>query len=158
MQFMPAHSGQCTLTKARACTMTPRKKTGKRSMGFSADFLDTIGGSSKKTRIGRPMNHKRYRCLAALDSSLFSRRPSACSTPHSARTKDIRLALAARYVPTSVKLYDNMKESNTVKELGGTYSLDQYGAVLVSGRNEYTHNACAPTPPEGKSFVNSNSR
>jgi non-heme Fe2+,alpha-ketoglutarate-dependent halogenase len=80
------------------------------------------------------------------------------STPHAGKTKEMRLAVAARYVPTSVELYGNMKETNIVYELGGNYSLDSYGAVLVSGRNEYTDNRIRAHTTRGKAFVNSNPR
>jgi non-heme Fe2+,alpha-ketoglutarate-dependent halogenase len=45
-----------------------------------------------------------------------------------------------------------------VHELGGSYSLDNYGAVLVSGRNEYSHNRIRTHTTRGKEFVNSNPR
>jgi non-heme Fe2+,alpha-ketoglutarate-dependent halogenase len=77
------------------------------------------------------------------------------STPHAGKTREMRLAVAARYVPTSVELYGNMKESNIVHELGGSYSLDNYGAVLVAGRNEYAHNRIRTHTTRGKAFVNS---
>jgi non-heme Fe2+,alpha-ketoglutarate-dependent halogenase len=80
------------------------------------------------------------------------------STPHAGKTKEMRLAVASRYVPTSVELYGNMKETNTVYELGGSYSLDNYGAVLVSGRNEYTHNRIRTHTTRDVPFVNCNPR
>jgi len=76
------------------------------------------------------------------------------STPHAGKTKEMRLAVAARYVPTSVELYGNMRTTNIVRELGGTYSLDQYGAVLVAGRNDYTHNRIRSHTTRGQAFVN----
>jgi len=51
-----------------------------------------------------------------------------------------------------------MKETNIVKELGGSYSLDQYGAVLVSGRNDYQHNKIRTHTTRGTAFVNYNPR
>jgi non-heme Fe2+,alpha-ketoglutarate-dependent halogenase len=59
------------------------------------------------------------------------------SRPYSGRTKDMRLGYVARYVPTSVKIYP---DTEVVTEDGGSIELDKYGAVLVSGKNEFTPN------------------
>lgn len=59
------------------------------------------------------------------------------SHPHSGLTDAMRLGFAARYVPTSVRVYPF---SNTLEEFGGEASLEKYGCVLVSGRDEYRHN------------------
>ncbi|MGH8258230.1 MAG: chlorinating enzyme [Steroidobacteraceae bacterium] len=53
-------------------------------------------------------------------------------------TKNItRMALAARYVPTHVRIYPNM---TVLKEYGGTADLSRWRAVLVSGEDQYQHN------------------
>lgn len=54
------------------------------------------------------------------------------SHPHAGKTKRARVAFAARYVPTSVKVYPS---TSVVAEYGGVISLEKYGAVLVSGRD-----------------------
>lgn len=71
------------------------------------------------------------------------------SHPHSGKTKDMRLGYVARYVPTSVKIYP---DTDVVTEYGGSISLEKYGAVLVSGKNEFTHNRIATQTTRGKSF------
>lgn len=71
------------------------------------------------------------------------------SHPHSGKTKDMRLGYVARYVPTSVKIYP---DTDVVTEYGGSISLEKYGAVLVSGKNEFTHNRIAKQTTRGKSF------
>jgi non-heme Fe2+,alpha-ketoglutarate-dependent halogenase len=73
------------------------------------------------------------------------------STPHTKKTKEMRLAFAARYVPTSVKIYG---ERSSVTELGGSFSLENYGAVLVSGKNTYTQNRIRTHTTKGKAFIN----
>lgn len=62
------------------------------------------------------------------------------SHPHAGKTKEMRLGFVARYVPTSVRIYP---DTDYIEEYGGRISLERYGAVLVSGRNEYTHNRIA---------------
>ncbi len=59
------------------------------------------------------------------------------SHPHTGESKEMRLGFAGRYVPTSVRVYP---DTDAVEEYGGRVSLDRYGAVLVSGRDEYGHN------------------
>ena len=80
------------------------------------------------------------------------------STPHAGKTKETRVAFAVRYVPTSVIVYGHQKGSNIVRELGGSFSLDNYGAVLVSGKNDYSHNRIRTHTTRGEAFVNCNPR
>lgn len=59
------------------------------------------------------------------------------SHPHSGLTDQMRLGFAARYLPTSVKVYPY---SDALAEFGGAASLEKFGNVLTSGRDEYHHN------------------
>ncbi len=59
------------------------------------------------------------------------------SHPHLGLTKDMRLAYAARYLPTKVKVYPHSRQ---LQEFGGTASLEQHRCVLVSGEDSYGHN------------------
>ena len=59
------------------------------------------------------------------------------SHPHSGKTQNLRLGFAARYVPTQVKVYPY---SDDLDEFGGNATLKNYGAVLVSGQDNYNHN------------------
>ncbi|HYX12949.1 MAG TPA: chlorinating enzyme [Nostoc sp.] len=71
------------------------------------------------------------------------------SHPHSGKTKEMRLGYVARYVPTCVRIYP---DTDVVEEYGGTISLDKYGAVLVSGENEFNHNRIVKQTTRGKTF------
>ena len=62
------------------------------------------------------------------------------SHPHAGKSKEMRLAFVSRYVPTAVQVYPG---TDAIEEYGGRISLDRYGAVLVSGRNEHSHNRIA---------------
>jgi non-heme Fe2+,alpha-ketoglutarate-dependent halogenase len=72
------------------------------------------------------------------------------SFPNNSKTNEMRLAFASRYVPTSVRIYP---DTDIVEEYGGSVSLDKYGAVLVAGKNEYTHNRIATHTTRGHAFV-----
>jgi non-heme Fe2+,alpha-ketoglutarate-dependent halogenase len=76
------------------------------------------------------------------------------SLPHAAKTNEMRMAFAARYVPTSVTIYEHMKDTNIVTELGGSFSLEKFGAVLVAGRDDFAHNRIRTHTTAGKPFVN----
>lgn len=71
------------------------------------------------------------------------------SHPHEGRTRDMRMGFVARYVPTSVQIYPDTTE---IEEYGGRVSLDRYGAVLVSGDDEYGHNRLADRTSRGVPF------
>jgi non-heme Fe2+,alpha-ketoglutarate-dependent halogenase len=72
------------------------------------------------------------------------------SHPHSGKTEEMRMGFAARYVPTSVKIYPDTEE---IEEYGGSVSLEKYGAVLVCGRDEFGHNRIATQTTRGRRFA-----
>jgi len=80
------------------------------------------------------------------------------SLPHLGKSNEMRLGFAARYNPSAVTVYASMKESNRVTELGGSFSLENYGVVLVSGKDEYGHNRVRTHTMKGKPFINANPR
>jgi non-haem Fe2+, alpha-ketoglutarate-dependent halogenase len=61
----------------------------------------------------------------------------------------MRLGYAARYLPTSVRVYPY---SDTLEEFGGTASLEKFGNVLVSGTDEFNHNRFAKQTVNGFRF------
>jgi non-haem Fe2+, alpha-ketoglutarate-dependent halogenase len=71
------------------------------------------------------------------------------SHPHAGLTDAMRLGFAARYLPTSVKVYPY---SDTLQEFGGEASLEKHGCVMVSGRDEYDHNRFVETTVHGTPF------
>ncbi|MEH2436319.1 MAG: chlorinating enzyme [Nostoc sp.] len=72
------------------------------------------------------------------------------SHPHSGKTKQMRLGYVARYVPTSVRIYP---DTEVVTEYGGSIKLEKYGGVLVSGKNDFTHNRIVTHTTRGKAFT-----
>jgi non-haem Fe2+, alpha-ketoglutarate-dependent halogenase len=71
------------------------------------------------------------------------------SYPHSGKTDQMRLGFAARYVPTSVRIYPDTEE---IDEYGGRVRLDRYGAVLVCGEDRHSHNRLVTTTTRGHRF------
>lgn len=65
-------------------------------------------------------------------------------------TNQTRLGYTARYVPTCVKVYP---ETNTVDEYGTVISLEKYGVVLVSGKDEFKHNRVRTENTRGFEFT-----
>jgi non-heme Fe2+,alpha-ketoglutarate-dependent halogenase len=72
------------------------------------------------------------------------------SLPHLGKTNQMRLGFAARYVPTSVRIYPDTDE---ISEYGGRVSLKDYGAVLVAGHDAYSHNTIATATTRGHPFA-----
>jgi non-heme Fe2+,alpha-ketoglutarate-dependent halogenase len=72
------------------------------------------------------------------------------SHPHNGKTQEMRMGFASRYVPAGVKIYP---DTDAIEEYGGRVSLENYGAVLVSGRDEFGHNRIATQTTRGKLFV-----
>jgi|SRR5829696_2044553 len=70
------------------------------------------------------------------------------SLPNTSR-RSYRMGFAARYVPTAVRVYP---DTDVVQEYGGAIRLDDYGAVVVSGRDTYGHNRIARQTLRGKPF------
>lgn len=63
---------------------------------------------------------------------------SKCIHGSQPNTSDVkRLGYASRYVPPSVKVYENV---DTLAGYGDTIDLDYYGAVLVAGQDRFGYN------------------
>jgi non-heme Fe2+,alpha-ketoglutarate-dependent halogenase len=72
------------------------------------------------------------------------------SHPHHGKTDQMRLGFAARYLPTSVRVYPY---SDALVEFGGEASLDKFGNVLVSGKDEFGHNRFVDQTVTGHPFT-----
>ncbi|MEU7551572.1 chlorinating enzyme [Streptomyces sp. NPDC044571] len=72
------------------------------------------------------------------------------SHPHNGNTDQMRLGFAARYLPTSVRVYPY---SDALVEFGGEASLDKFGNVLVSGKDDFGHNRFVDQTVTGHPFI-----
>lgn len=64
--------------------------------------------------------------------------------------RETRFAIAGRYVPTHVRVYPD-QDSYTAH--GASFSLDNYGSVLVSGKDTYNHNRMRTENNLGQPFI-----
>jgi non-haem Fe2+, alpha-ketoglutarate-dependent halogenase len=71
------------------------------------------------------------------------------SHPHLGTTDQMRLGYAARYLPTSVRVYPF---SDSLEEFGGSASLERFGNVLVAGEDEFRHNRFIDATVNGFQF------
>ena len=71
------------------------------------------------------------------------------SHPHAGLTSQMRLGFAARYLPTSVRVYPY---SDSLEEFGGAASLERFGNVLLSGTNHFDHNRFVEQTVNGYRF------
>ena len=84
------------------------------------------------------------------EAVLFCSTLMHASHPHRGKTDQMRLGFAARYVPTCVRIYP---DTDAIDEYGGRISLARYGAVLVSGKDEYNHNRIVTCTTRGHYFA-----
>ena len=71
------------------------------------------------------------------------------SLPYLEPTGPMRLGYSARYVPTEVLVYPGQ---DSLDEFGANISLDDYGAVLVAGKDEFGHNRLRTTTTKNVRF------
>lgn len=65
--------------------------------------------------------------------------------------RETRFAIAGRYVPTHVRVYP---DQDGFTAHGANFSLDNYGSVLVGGRDEFGHNRLRTENNHGEPFTN----
>lgn len=64
--------------------------------------------------------------------------------------RQTRFAISSRYTPTHVKVYPNQTHFFSH---GSVFDLKDYGAVLVSGQNKYSHNRLRDSNNLGEKFL-----
>ncbi len=150
LQFIPGTHTQMNYDETKKMHYAPdtinhRDKNGIRRGFFGYDYRElqvdadwTPDESSARSMV-----------MAPGEAIMFWSTLMHASLPHSGRTEAMRLGFASRYVPTSVRVYP---DSDSIEEYGGKISLDNYGAVLVSGKNEYDFNRIAASTSRGHVF------
>jgi len=122
------------------------EKDGIRRGFFGYDYrqlqIDPNWKPDESKAIGKP-------CYAG-QCVIFWSTTMHASYPHAGdKANDYRLAFASRYVPTSVRIYP---DTTHLEEYGAKVSLDKYGAVLVSGKNDFNHNRLITQTTRGTPF------
>ena len=83
-------------------------------------------------------------CLLFWSTLMHASLPNTAQDP-----KQYRMGFVARYVPTRVRIYP---DTEFVSEYGGSISLDNYGAVMVAGQDEYGYNKIVTQNRRGYTF------
>lgn len=72
------------------------------------------------------------------------------SLPHAGLTSEMRVGYSSRYVPPEVRIHP---DSDVLTEFGAEVSLENYGAVVVSGSNPFNHNKIRTHNLRGEPFI-----
>ncbi len=159
LQFIPGTQGVMNFDESRGMHYDPTRVNQKEVNGVLRGFFGYDWREIQKDPNWEPDESKAVSvpCKAGQFVIFWSTLMHA-SLPHLGKTKNMRLGFTARYVPTSVSVYAAMKETRRVDELGGSFGLDNFGSVLVSGRDEYGLNPLRTESLRGKPYGNANPR
>jgi non-heme Fe2+,alpha-ketoglutarate-dependent halogenase len=152
MQFIPGTQGVMNYDESRGMRYDPDLVNKKEVDGVKRGFY---GYDWREIQIDPDWKPDETKAVSvpckAGEFLLFWSTLMHASTPHKGLSAQMRLAFAARYIPTSVKVYDGMSR---VTELGGTLCLEHYGTVLVAGVDSFAHNRVRTHTTKGKPFMN----
>jgi len=159
IQFIPGSHHTMFFDERKGMHYDPRKTNQNQSNGISREYFGYDWRELQLDPSWEPEESKAVSvpCQAGQFIIYWSTVLHA-SLPHPGTTNQMQVALTARYVPTSVVVYGDMKEHNKITESGMSCSLEKYGAVLVSGRDKYKHNSIRTHTTTGVPFINSNMR
>jgi non-heme Fe2+,alpha-ketoglutarate-dependent halogenase len=151
LQFIPGTHRHMNYDETKKMEFDPNKinsveKDGVRRGFFGYDYRelqidpDFVPDESRAI----PMVMERGQCIIFLSTLMHA------SLPHTGTPREQRIGFAARYVPTRVRVYP---DTDVIEEYGGRISLENFGSVQVSGRNEYDFNRIASTNLHGRPFA-----
>jgi non-heme Fe2+,alpha-ketoglutarate-dependent halogenase len=159
MQFIPGTHRTMFYDESRGMHYDPERVNKKEVNGIMRGFFGYDWREIQKDPNWTPDESRAVSkpCRAG-QFMLFWSTLMHASHPHAGKTREMRLGFASRYVPTSVTIYEKMRDTNRVEELGGSFSLEKFGVVLVAGRDVHGHNRVRSTTTRGKPFVNARPR
>ncbi|MFF8393063.1 chlorinating enzyme [Streptomyces sp. NPDC016172] len=151
LQFIPGSHKTMNYDESKvmeydADAINNREKDGIRRGFFGYDYrqLQKDPNWSPDESKAISMEMKKGQCIIFWSTLMHA------SHPHSGLTDQMRLGFAARYLPTSVRVYPY---SDALVEFGGEASLEKFGNVLVSGKDEYGHNRFVDQTVSGHPFI-----
>jgi non-haem Fe2+, alpha-ketoglutarate-dependent halogenase len=149
LQFVPGTHKEMFYDELKGMTFDPMNNRGLEKNGvkrgtFGYDFRDLQINSGWCVDESKAVSME----MKAGQFIIFWSTLLHASTPNSSKTQP-RLAYAARYVPTKVKIYQG---PGKLTRFGAEYSLENSAAVLVSGRDEYKHNRVRSIDLRGREF------
>jgi non-haem Fe2+, alpha-ketoglutarate-dependent halogenase len=151
LQFIPGSHKTMNYDESKvmeydADTINNREKNGIRRGFFGYDYrqLQKDPNWSPDESKAISIELKKGQCIVFWSTLMHA------SHPHNGNTDQMRLGFAARYLPTSVRVYPY---SDALVEFGGEASLDKFGSVLVSGKDEFGHNRFVDRTVTGHPFT-----
>jgi non-heme Fe2+,alpha-ketoglutarate-dependent halogenase len=151
LRFIPGSHTQMNYDETKGRTYDPDKQTGVEKAGLKRGFfgydyrqLQIDPNWVPDDSLAVDIELQPGQCVMFWSTLMHS------SWPHSGKSKDVRLGFVGRYVPTQVHVYP---DTELVLEYGGQIPLDKYGAVVVSGENQFDYNKIRTETTRGKRFV-----
>ncbi|MFD8067007.1 chlorinating enzyme [Streptomyces parvulus] len=151
LQFIPGSHKTMNYDESKvmeydANSINKKEKAGVRRGFFGYDYrqLQKDPNWSPDESKAVSMEMRKGQCIVFWSTLMHA------SHPHSGLTDQMRLGFAARYLPTSVRVYPY---SDALVEFGGQASLEKFGNVLVAGKDEYGHNRFVDRTVTGRPFV-----
>jgi non-haem Fe2+, alpha-ketoglutarate-dependent halogenase len=138
LQFIPGTHRQMFYDESLGMHYDPEKNRNKTKNGTARGFF---GYDYRQLQIDPSWSPDESKAISmemrAGQFIIFWSTLMHASHSHAAKTSEMRLGFASRYVPTSVRVYPGLSEIN---EYGGRISLERFGCVLVSGEDRYQRN------------------
>ncbi|MEV4706145.1 chlorinating enzyme [Actinoplanes sp. NPDC049316] len=152
LQFIPGTHGHWRMNydESKGMAYQPDKINESEKDGVNRGFYGYDYRQLQKDPDWRPPEEKAVSMVMRPgEAIMFWSTLMHASKPHSALDQEMRLGFAGRYVPTYVDIYP---DTDDIDEYGGVISLQDWGAVLVSGKDEYTHNRKRDRTTKGHVF------
>jgi non-haem Fe2+, alpha-ketoglutarate-dependent halogenase len=150
LQLMPGTHRTMNYDESKAMEFDPEGSRHVNEEGIARGFFGYDYRKLRKDSSWVPDESKAYPVvLKAGEFIMFWSTLMHASLPHTGNERDYRMGFAARYVPTKVQVYPGM---SVLSEHGGKNSLDDYGTVLVAGRDRYFHNKISSRTRTGYTF------
>ena len=151
LQFIPGSHEKMQYDETKRMTYDPNLIDNMEKDGLRRGFFGYDYRQLQKDPDWKPDESKAVSMvMLAGQAIMFWSTLIHASHPHSGKSNQMRMGFAARYVPTSVRIYP---DTDAIEEYGGRVSLDRYGAVLVAGENKYSHNRIATHTTRGRAFI-----
>jgi non-haem Fe2+, alpha-ketoglutarate-dependent halogenase len=150
LQFIPGTQEQMFYDETKGMSYNPDRinsveKDGVRRGFFGYDYRELKIDPNWEPDTSRAVSIE----LKPGEAVMFWSTLMHASHPHLGKTQNMRLGFVARYVPTSVKVYP---DTDAFEEYGGRVEISKYGAVVVSGRDEFGHNRLRTETTRGFRF------
>lgn len=151
LQFIPGSHEQMNYDETKVMNYTPYSiNSVVKEGGVTRGFFGYNYQDLKKDPNWEPDEKKAVSIeLKAGECVMFWSTLMHASHAHKGLTQKMRLGFVGRYVPTCVSVYP---DTTHVEEYGGRISLQDFGSVLVAGKDEFAHNKLREETTKGERF------